>query len=171
MKNTCLRTLKIGYNPITAEGSLALLLAMKHVTTLEELWMENVCLNADAVELAEAMIKERNGTIVVYGTVTKSKSDGVYLGVNGEKNLKWDILAVIKQYLADKRLRMLDLFNQWDKDKSMRLTTQKFVVGVRSANIPLSADMVSYLIDKVHQESQEQGMSYREFVSMLNLDD
>ncbi len=171
MKNNSLRVLKIGFNPITSEGSLALLLAMKHVTTLEELWMENICLSIDAVELAEAMIKERNGTIVVYGNITKSKSDnGMYSGPGGERRMRQDILDVIKEYLADKRLRMLDLFNQWDKDKTMRLTKKKFVIGLRSANIPLSTEMVSFLIKKVHENNTEDGMSYAEFVTMLQLD-
>lgn len=40
-------------------------------------------------------------------------------------------MKILKNYIDDNRMRLLDLFNTLDKDKSMSLTVQEFAEGLK----------------------------------------
>lgn len=47
-------------------------------------------------------------------------------------------VRTLKDYVKSKNLRLLDLFNQFDKDKSMSVSRDELKQGFKSINLPLS---------------------------------
>ena len=166
-ENQALCVLKIGYNPITSDGALALLLASKEAKALRELYMNDIVLNEEAVSLVQELLKERNALSITYG--------GVATGISGdgklsqEELLKRKIFDLIRNYLVEKRLRMLDLFNQWDKDKSLSLDHREFEVGLAALSIPLSPDMIKFLVRILDTDGNGQ-VEYSEFVQVSQIE-
>lgn len=70
-------------------------------------------------------------------------------------------LAVIQEYLEHKRLRLLDLFAQADKDKNWAVSRQEFRNIIRSWKIPLTeADLEDLII--VLDRDNSDALDYRE---------
>ena len=70
-------------------------------------------------------------------------------------------LAVIQDYLERKRLRLLDLFAQADKDKNWVVSRQEFRNIIRSWHIPLTEVDLEDLIMALDRDSSD-ALDYRE---------
>ncbi|XP_068714328.1 EF-hand calcium-binding domain-containing protein 12-like [Montipora foliosa] len=70
-------------------------------------------------------------------------------------------LAVIQQYLDRKRLRLLDLFAQADKDKNWVVSRQEFRNIIRSRRIPLTEVDLEDLILALDRDNSD-ALDYRE---------
>ena len=167
VKNKALQSLNIGYNPISRDGGLALLDAAKEAKELVEMLMEEIYLDEEAFEILEELVRTRSKLKVTYQGITKDSGAG--MRKNELALLRKKIFDRIRQYLKDKRLRMIDLFNRWDKDKSMTLSKQEFQTGIRAANIPLSNDMIEFLVNQL--DSDRDGLvGYDEFVAISGIE-
>ena len=166
-KNEVLQCLDIGYNPISRDGGLALLNSAKEAKELVELLMEEIYLDEEAFEILEELVTARSNLKVRYQGIARES------GAAGSKKemiiLKKKIFDRIRQYLKDKRLRMIDLFNTWDKDKSMTLSKQEFETGIRNANIPLSNDMIDFLVSQLDNDNDGL-VGYNEFTAISGIE-
>lgn len=72
-------------------------------------------------------------------------------------------LAIIQQYLERKRLRLLDLFAQADKDKNWVVSRQEFRNIIRSWRIPLTEVDLEDLIMALDRDNSD-ALDYRELV-------
>ena len=70
-------------------------------------------------------------------------------------------LAVIQEYLQHKRLRLLDLFAQADKDKNWVVSRQEFRNIIRSWKIPLTEADLEDLIIALDRDNSD-ALDYRE---------
>lgn len=70
-------------------------------------------------------------------------------------------LAVIQEYLEHKRLRLLDLFAQADKDKNWAVSRQEFRNIIRSWKIPLTEADLEDLIIALDRDNSD-ALDYRE---------
>ena len=70
-------------------------------------------------------------------------------------------LAVIQEYLERKRLRLLDLFAQADKDKNWVVSRQEFRNIIRSWQIPLTEIDLEDLIMALDRDNSD-ALDYRE---------
>ena len=70
-------------------------------------------------------------------------------------------LAVIQEYLGHKRLRLLDLFAQADKDKNWAVSRQEFRNIIRSWKIPLTEADLEDLIIALDRDNSD-ALDYRE---------
>ena len=166
-KNMVLQRLNIGFNPISRDGGLALLNAAAVAKELVELLMEDIFLDEEAFEVLEELVQQRSSLKVTYQGITKDSGAG--MRKNELALLKKKIFDRIRQYLKDKRLRMIDLFNRWDKDKSMTLSKQEFQTGIKNANIPLSNDMIEFLVNQL--DIDKDGLvGYDEFVAISGIE-
>lgn len=166
-RNQTLQILNIGFNPISRDGGLSLLNAAKEAKELAELLMEEIYLDEAAFEILEELVRRKSKLKITYQGLIKDS------GSNSKKNelaiLKKKIFDRIRQYLKDKRLRMIDLFNRWDKDKSMELSRQEFQVGIKAANIPLSNDMIDFLVSQLDMD-KDGVVRYDEFVAISGIE-
>ena len=166
-KNVALQRLNIGYNPITSSGGSALLMAAKEAKELIELLMKDIFLDEEAFEIIQELVRSRTKLEVTYQGITKDSGAG--LRKNELALLKKKIFDKIRQYLKEKRLRMIDLFNRWDKDKSMTLSRKEFQMGIAAANIPLSDDMIEFLVNQLDSDRNGQ-VGYDEFVAISGIE-
>ena len=165
-KNEALQCLDIGYNPISRDGGLALLNAAKEAKELVELVMEEIYLDEEAFHVLEELVATRSSLKVRYQGVARESG----AGTNKKEilMLKRKIFERIRQYLKENRLRMVDLFNTWDKDKSMTLTLEEFEAGIKNANIPLSNDMIEFLMHQL--DNDKSGfVAYDEFTAISGI--
>lgn len=70
-------------------------------------------------------------------------------------------LAVIQEYLDRKRMRLLDLFSQADKDKNWVVSRQEFRNIIRSWKIPLTEVDLEDLIMALDRDNSD-ALDYRE---------
>ena len=47
-------------------------------------------------------------------------------------------IHILKEYVKSKNLRLVDLFNQFDKDKSQSVSREELKRGFKSINVPLT---------------------------------
>jgi Ca2+-binding EF-hand superfamily protein len=64
-------------------------------------------------------------------------------------------LAIIQEYLDKKRLRLVDLFAQADKDKNWIVSREEFRKIIRSAGIPLSESDLEDLIMALDKDEND----------------
>ena len=70
-------------------------------------------------------------------------------------------LAIIEEYLARKRLRLVDLFQQADKDKNWTVTREEFLKIMKSVKMPLTeADLEDLVISL--DKDDDNALDYRE---------
>ena len=166
-KNKALQCLDIGYNPISRDGGLSLLSAAKEAKELVELLMEEIYLDEEAFEVLEELVRSRSTLKVRYQGLARES------GLGSNKNeilmLKKKIFDRIRKFLKEKRLRMIDLFNTWDKDKSMTLSMEEFEAGIRNSSIPLSNDMIAFLVSQL--DNDKDGLvAYNEFTKISGIE-
>ena len=70
-------------------------------------------------------------------------------------------LALIADYLADHRLRLIDLFSDVDKNKDWRMTRDELKIAFQRINIPLSEGQLEHLIFALDADNDAE-LSYRE---------
>ncbi|XP_071817485.1 EF-hand calcium-binding domain-containing protein 12-like isoform X2 [Apostichopus japonicus] len=74
-----------------------------------------------------------------------------------------EAVKIIARHLSERRLRVVDLFAQADKDKSWSITRQEFKNCIKEAKIPLSDIMLDELVDNLDKDANEE-IDFREFV-------
>ena len=79
-------------------------------------------MNNDFIELCKEIVQMRGNVIVTHGG-----SGGAAL----EPASRPSPMKILKNYIADNQLRLLDFFNHLDKDKSQSLTVQEFAEGLK----------------------------------------
>ena len=70
-------------------------------------------------------------------------------------------LAIIQEYLEHKKLRLVDLFVQADKDKNWNVTREEFMKIMKSAKIPLTEADLEDLILALDKDN-DYALDYRE---------
>ena len=70
-------------------------------------------------------------------------------------------LAMIQEYLDKKKLRLLDLFAQADKDKNWVVSREEFRNIIRSSRIPLTEADLEDLIQALDKDDND-SLDYRE---------
>ena len=164
-KNKNLSTLNIGFNPISQGGSLALIKAVGKAKTITEMVMEEIYVGESGIHVIQEIMTTRDNVKFVYRGITRNKE------MSPKEDLELvtkNICSIITKYLRDNNLRMLDLFNKWDKDKSLSLSPLEFVIGCRTAKIALSQDMLDVLIATLDKNNDGE-ITYTEFVSVTRI--
>ena len=76
------------------------------------------------------------------------------------------VLDIFKDFLHAKRLRVLDIFYCWNKDKDFNITRKEFEQGIRNTSLPLTKYQVTLLMQCV--EGNDCGLvDYREFAKLF----
>ena len=174
--NKTLKILRMGHNPLENQGSFILLKAVKNnaETALEELYLTNILVRSDFYDLMNEYHEKNPGlritcdvppALATPRTSAGSKPPG--LDNEGEKKSKKNyLLTILKNYLIEKRLRAVDLFNCLDKEKSQALRPEDMFKGLRNAKIPLTDAQLIELISLLDKNNNGE-VDYCEF-SVVN---
>jgi len=153
-------------NPLQNAGAFNLLSAVKNNvdSALEKILLNGVVINLETQALVEFLLGQRPGLTI---TCTVSKRSGKVedelnklYGSNNKKNA--DLIYILKQYVEDKNYRLVDLFNQFDKDKSLSVTRDEFRQGLKSIGVPMNDDQLTKLIDFLDEDGDGE-IDYGEF--------
>lgn len=155
--NDSLKILHIGNNPLTAAGAMALLLALKNNSNsaLETLDLTEIVVNKDCLSVLEEIELTRPDFKVIHkgavGQFHKPPPEDV------------DPVKVLRQYIESKSLRIWDFFKQYDKDKSMSVSTEEFRKGIMESGIGLKKRDIDKLVDILDKDGDGE-IDYSEFV-------
>lgn len=155
---------RIGMNPLQNAGAFGLLTAMKNNldTALEKMLLNSVVVTLETQALVELLLGQHPGLTI---TCTYSKRSG---NLSEEldnlygKNKKNDLIYILKQYVEEKNYRLVDLFNQFDKDNSLSVTREEFRQGLKGIGVPMTDDQLTALIDMLDEDGDGE-IDYGEF--------
>lgn len=80
--------------------------------------------------------------------------------------IRKELIIILKTYVTRNRLRVLDLFNQWDKDKDDLISVKEFRAGVKDSIPTLTNYQIDLLADWFDPEGTD-GVDYRQFVTLV----
>lgn len=162
-------------NPIQNAGAAAILSAMKNNADSA---LERLCLNKVVIELETKAIVDHIIGMRPYFVVTCTTSncntnlddlDALLGGMSRKKKLA-ELLNRLMEYVERMNYRMVDLFNQFDKDKSMSVSREEFYVGLKSIGVPMEDRDITLLINLLDDNGDGE-IDYGEFVALKEVDD
>lgn len=164
--NRTLVILKLNWNAIKSEGVTALVEAINsnEHCRLKDLQLNGVVVTRTCKAELDNLLVSNKGLKMQVGGVTNS--GGMATNMN---KIRREIVEIIAAYLVKSRLRMLDLFNQWDKDKSLTLTRNEFRKGIKSCKIPITEMQMGLMLDWLDQDGNDE-IEYNEFVAITEVE-
>lgn len=154
---------RIGLNPIQNTGAFGLLTAVKNNvdTALEKLSFNGVVVSLETQELIEFLLREHPGLTITctYSTRSDKMDNNGHMGRNNKNK---DLIFVLKKYVEEKNYRLIDLFNQFDKDHSLSVSREEFRLGLKSIKVPMTDDQLTKLIDMLDDDGDGE-IDYGEF--------
>lgn len=164
--NKAIRVLRMNWNAIRSDGVSALVngIDKNDHAKIVELHLNGVVINGVCKAEMDALLQKRQQLRIHIGGVTNSTA----MATNMNK-IRREIVEIISAYLSTNRLRMLDLFNQWDKDKSLTLTRNEFRKGIKSCKIPISEVQLYFMLEWLDQDGNDE-IEYNEFVAITEVE-
>jgi Ca2+-binding EF-hand superfamily protein len=71
-------------------------------------------------------------------------------------------VRILKEYVKSKNLRLIDLFNQFDKDKSQSVSREELKRGFQSIHVPLSDKQLDNFLHEMDTDGDGE-INYSEF--------
>lgn len=158
---------RIGLNPIRNLGAQNILQATKDNSdsALEKLHLNNVVIDLDTQEIVRQILQARPNfkIICTLSSLAGNNSDleSAMFSAKSKKTVK-DFINIMMDYVRARNLRLIDLFNQFDKDKSMSVDRDEFYHGLRSIGIPLNDQQLTLMIDFLDDDGNGE-IDYGEF--------
>ncbi|CAH3038932.1 unnamed protein product [Pocillopora meandrina] len=160
-KNSTLQILRIGQNPFQSEGAYEILsaIAKNKESAIEELYFDDIPVNAEFEDLLEEVLDERPNLSVQCGTAMKGKDR-----VKRMKK-KVDVLNLLLEYIELRGLRVVDFFRQLDKDNSKKISRAEFMNGVKKAGIPMTRKQLKKLV-RILDTDNDGNIDYGEMIAI-----
>ncbi|XP_066927577.1 leucine-rich repeat-containing protein 74B-like [Clytia hemisphaerica] len=166
--NNTLRKLDISGNMITAVGMQYILVGVIKSGNLQELHMKQISPDTVCMRAINHLQKVSKDILLTYGVPILLHSK-LFLK-NEDVVIREEIFTEIRNYLFTQRLRMLDLFNMWDKKKTGALDMLSIGEGLQACGIPVTKAILEKLFGLLdHDENRT--ISYSEFTNIAKLTD
>ncbi|XP_077991353.1 uncharacterized protein LOC144445611 [Glandiceps talaboti] len=150
-QNDTLRVLRIGKNPITAAGALAILMSIKNnsQSAIVDVRLTDILITNEFEELLKDILEERPHLRVEHGG-----TGGYGYRRRETQSLKHpvDPMSYLLDYIQKNNLRLLDLFQRFDKDKSLSVSRSEFKKGIQSTGIPLNDTQLEELVNLLDRD-------------------
>ncbi|CAH1791949.1 unnamed protein product [Owenia fusiformis] len=178
--NETLKTFKMGLNPIGTMGALLMLNGINNDRSImDTLDISNILIDKEFKKIHDEMIENGRNLVVIHGglignyVIKGTPKINVELGSMEDLHrlvtkkssalddfLKNDPMAILKAYVEKRQLRLVDFFNQFDKDKNFKISMDEFKRGIVMANIGLTAEQVETLLHRLDSSgvSDKDGM-------------
>ncbi|EDV29185.1 uncharacterized protein TRIADDRAFT_52814 [Trichoplax adhaerens] len=155
--NDTIRVIKIGKNPIYAEGCCSILEAINRNprTVIVDIEMQDILIDDVCGKILEEITKKFPTIKITHGGFSNN---------SGLKSIKVDPMAVLQEYIESHNLRIIDLFNRFDRDNSRTVDKREFLDGMKTLDVPLTKDQLLELVDRLDADGDGQ-IAYGELVS------
>ncbi|XP_057289312.1 leucine-rich repeat-containing protein 74B-like [Hydractinia symbiolongicarpus] len=164
-QNKALKVLDISSNLITSSGVQSLLTGVIKGNTLNELYLHNTSPDKTC-EKAIQILRQRNPEFrIEHGMMCTSEHENE---INEDYIIRLEVLELIRQYMVKERLRMLDLFKIWDKQKDGKITSDELIAGLNDAGIPVTKDILEKTFRKLDSD-QDGFIDFAEFNALSYL--
>jgi hypothetical protein len=139
--NDTLKVLRIGRNPITIAGVMSILqsISKNPNSAIEEISFTDITVSEEIIKIIEELKQIRPGLKISHGGI----------GAVARAKQRQDPMIVVKRYIEERNLRLVDFFNQVDKDKSLSVSPEEFRRGLQNAKIPLKEWEITELIARL----------------------
>lgn len=131
-----LKALKIGKNPIGDGGVETLLNVIKAHRTIKFLSLEDITVSPKIFDEIKEIEKEKNVTIITGGIGGYKRPKEMPPG-----------MRILLTFIQDNRLRLVDWFNQFDKDHSGGISREEFKTGLKETGLVMTQRQLDRLID------------------------
>lgn len=151
-------------NPLQNAGAFGLLTSMKNNvdSALEKILLNSVVINLETQALVELLLGQHPGLTIACTVSKRSGKLSDELDDLFGSNKKNDLIYILKQYVEEKNYRLVDLFNQFDKDNSLSVTRDEFRQGLKGIGVPMNDDQLTKLIDMLDEDGDGE-IDYGEF--------
>uniref|UniRef100_H2Y6E6 EF-hand domain-containing protein n=1 Tax=Ciona savignyi TaxID=51511 RepID=H2Y6E6_CIOSA len=170
--NDTLRTLKLGNNPISEEGALLLITSIhkNERSAIEDLDLKDVKVNKEFKSLAEKLRERTTGLGGSWTcfTFNVKKSPAEFGRRSNQSAEESDPMMVMQKFLEDNRLRLVDLFRNFDKDLSWKISPAEFKRGISDAGIPFTKSQLKSLMDGLDIDADGQ-VNYRQLAGETSI--
>ncbi|XP_066919849.1 leucine-rich repeat-containing protein 74B-like [Clytia hemisphaerica] len=164
--NTTLDVLRLGWNQLKSNSVNKVLIGClenpKH--TIQSFHFESTLMNNENITNINKLIAKNPTLQFTHGGYSKEKAFD-----DNPEDVRMQLLNILRTYLVDNRLRMVDLFNRWDKDKSYSLTHEEFRKGVADCGIPFTESQLNLLIKWLDSDNSD-SIEYNEFVGITEIE-
>ena len=130
-------------------------------TALEKILLNSVVVTLETQELVKLLLGQHPGLTITCTFSKRSEKLDALDDIYG-KNKKNDLIYILKKYVEDKNYRLIDLFNQFDKDNSLSVTREEFRTGLKGIGVPMTDDQLTKLIDMLDEDGDGE-IDYSEF--------
>ncbi|RUS82255.1 hypothetical protein EGW08_009993 [Elysia chlorotica] len=138
-KNSSLKSIKFGTNPMTTEGAKALVtaLAQTEESTVEEIDLRGIPVDAEFMGLVEKL-RESRGVTVLHDTTIQMGTSNQTKQFDGDNLDRFDPVMVLFEYMKKDNLRIIDLFQFLDQKKRDKLSKKDLRDGVNILRLPFT---------------------------------
>lgn len=131
-----LKVVKIGKNPIGDGGVETLLNVVKAHRTIKFLSLEDITVSPKIFDEIKELEKEKGVTIVTGGIGGYKRPKEMPPG-----------MRILLTFIQDNRLRLVDWFNQFDKDHSGGISREEFKTGLKETGLVMTQRQLDRLMD------------------------
>ncbi|XP_064619359.1 leucine-rich repeat-containing protein 74B-like isoform X3 [Lineus longissimus] len=157
--NENLKVLKMGKNPMQTAGCYGILAALlkNPNSVMKRLDFSDILVNKDFREMAQ-QVKEQLPDLNIH-------TGGDSLPTRPKARIH--PMLKLRNYIAKHDLKLIDVFNKWDTDKSMSVTYEEFVAGVEELGLKLEEEEINTLIHELDKDGDGE-INYRRFFEKKN---
>ncbi|XP_050406083.1 leucine-rich repeat-containing protein 74B [Patella vulgata] len=150
--NDTLKHINLEKNPLTSHGACAFLQVLKNNPSfgIETLDISDIRITSEFLELLTEVKENRPNFEAKHGGTLRGKD--AFIHRTGNPITLEDPFDVLLNYVKSNGLRLMDLFQQFDKDKSCGISKDEFILGIQKANLPLNLLHIESLIDRLDED-------------------
>lgn len=150
LRNESLITIKMGKNPITTDGAIALAqgLTISDMCSVYDVDIAEVPVDCKFMEALEKL-QEKKIVNFIHGQYYRQEETVIRAADNTMNIERFDPVLILFEYMKLDNLRIMDMFKSFDTDHTGKLTVKNFQDGFMHGNIPLSDHTVHELVKKL----------------------
>ncbi|XP_078315300.1 uncharacterized protein LOC111129667 isoform X2 [Crassostrea virginica] len=150
-----IKSLNVSRNPITFEGPVvAVQTILEHPECgLESIEFRDMCVPRQFLPILTKINEVKPQFKVKHGGYVNA-SDVLHHSM--EQRMEYvlnDPMMRLLQYVHERKLRLADLFFQFDTDRSMTISEAEFVAGIKKAGIPMTDGQIQELVEKLDADA------------------
>ncbi|XP_062584544.1 leucine-rich repeat-containing protein 74B-like isoform X2 [Saccostrea cucullata] len=146
--NDTLKVLRMASNPLGGDGPLQLLnvISNNDMSEIRVLDLTDVLVTPAFKELQQTLEKERILT-VYYGNIVGEVFDFSSIRYDPFCEFRRDPMSLLIEYCKDAGYRLLDLFNDFDRDGNHLISKEEFIMGIKKAGVKISIRQLEILME------------------------
>ncbi|XP_055995163.1 leucine-rich repeat-containing protein 74B-like isoform X4 [Ostrea edulis] len=148
--NDTLKVLRMASNPLGGDGPFQLLqvISKNDMSEIRVLDLSDVLVTPAFKELQESLEKERILT-VHFGNVVGEVFDFSSIRYDPFRDFRRDPMSLLIEYCKEAGYRLVDLFNDFDRDGNQFISKEEFIMGIKKAGVKISIRQLEILMESL----------------------